>query len=85
MMSAPGDTGIRRESSTSNPLHRLKLRRAIQEMVAPRNLILPAALQLTLTNGQMNHERTDNEWPPSPCLLQHPTPFVECLVDAKML
>ncbi|VDO00194.1 unnamed protein product [Rodentolepis nana] len=95
MIASLSDQEVQRELGISNPLHRLKLRAAVQEIIAytcnPRNgtsnsgTTGTSPTDLPILQASPNHEWVGNIWLATLGLIQYRRQFMECLVDGRML
>jgi hypothetical protein len=86
IMAALSDSDIQREIGIHNPLHRLKLRLAIQEIVnLTSSMMTGSQAALNMVCGQLGTDWVVNHFLPSIGLPQYKKAFQQCLVDARML
>ncbi|XP_065911634.1 liprin-alpha-2-like isoform X2 [Dysidea avara] len=84
IMANMSDSEITQELCITNPLHRLKIRLAVQEMVTLTSSS-NTLYRTTSLFGEMGHEWISQTWLPSLGLPQYGGYFADCLVDARML
>ncbi|KAK9876933.1 hypothetical protein WA026_015967 [Henosepilachna vigintioctopunctata] len=79
------DEQIKKELFMKNPLHKLKLRVAIQEMMSSTIYPSLTITRATLAFRELNHRWIGKYWLPSLGLSKYQNRFMDCLVDARML
>ncbi|XP_012967340.1 liprin-alpha-2 isoform X2 [Mesocricetus auratus] len=85
IMSALSDTEIQREIGISNPLHRLKLRLAIQEMVSLTSPSAPPTSRTPSGNVWVTHEEMENLAAPSKTKESEEGSWAQCPVFLQTL
>ncbi|XP_063111280.1 liprin-alpha-2 isoform X5 [Cavia porcellus] len=85
IMSALSDTEIQREIGISNPLHRLKLRLAIQEMVSLTSPSAPPTSRTPSGNVWVTHEEMENLATPAKTKESEEGSWAQCPVFLQTL
>ncbi|XP_076776259.1 liprin-alpha-2 isoform X24 [Arvicanthis niloticus] len=85
IMSALSDTEIQREIGISNPLHRLKLRLAIQEMVSLTSPSAPPTSRTPSGNVWVTHEEMENLAAPAKTKESEEGSWAQCPVFLQTL
>ncbi|XP_008850507.1 liprin-alpha-2 isoform X18 [Nannospalax galili] len=85
IMSALSDTEIQREIGISNPLHRLKLRLAIQEMVSLTSPSAPPTSRTPSGNVWVTHEEMENLAAPTKTKESEEGSWAQCPVFLQTL
>ncbi|XP_036011735.1 liprin-alpha-2 isoform X29 [Mus musculus] len=85
IMSALSDTEIQREIGISNPLHRLKLRLAIQEMVSLTSPSAPPTSRTPSGNVWVTHEEMENLTAPAKTKESEEGSWAQCPVFLQTL